>query len=281
METFFKFMDAQGASWWNVNVMCRTRDGQRGAPLAGRLGFRFAVHANRGVASFHRLESKLVARGRGRLGYDLMTRESPARAGRRVLLVDDLDGVNLEELARWWAGAVLAQETSRDNFQALVISPRFLPEPVAKRALRALAVQFYGDLAAAGLDQLHRLPGSKNWKPECIDAGGPFTTRLVFTRELRDADLAMRQIEELGFVPVSGSRARRVPVAPDRGQDNSSMAFCWTLRELRRGTSETYILEQLATRWLAHHDPQDWPRRTLENVKFALGWRSTRYASGE
>lgn len=272
---FFEFMSRNGASWWYCEAQPRKLNGERGAPIASKFGMRFAFNHSKILNAFEKLSSRLERLGKSRI--DLQTRESPSDNGARVILIDDVQGHQLDEVRAFWSGPMAIIETSPENFQALLISPRGLNSEEYLRASRFLAARFEGDLGACALGQLHRFPGSPNWKPSIVSDGRPFITRLVACYEGEEGFDLRAQLNEM----LSGSAAAqgRIHVAR-QSTDNSSAAFRWTLQQIKRGTTHDAILAGLQTRFLSHHDSKDWPARTLHNALHVLGIREARYSAG-
>jgi hypothetical protein len=273
MNQFFEWAGAVRIEWWFVEAQARTANGERGAPLGKAFGMAMAFHHSRASAAFAALERRIRAHRKRPPQLDLITRESPSRAGGRILLIDDLDGIAVDDLIQWWPGSVAVLETSPGNHQALVVSPTPLALNCQRRALGALVARFDGDPAAAHVGQPHRLPGSHNWKAECLDAGGPFLCRAVHYRVAKDlaasrATTCLAEIARTAQDPLA-DRGRVRPSVQQHGVDrsNSAKAFGWTCKALRDGVPEELILEGLSTVWLSHHDPGDWPSRTLRKAK--------------
>lgn len=285
-ERFFEFFERCEVGWWKIEALPRKVDGSRGAPIGARFGSKDAWPSRLAAANAFELYRCVVAAGRGRRGVDLVCCESPRRAGSRILLLDDLDGIQVDELLNWWSGPLVVLETSHNNHQALLVAPRPLARGDHLSALKALAKRFDGDSGACSSGQLHRFPGSLNFKVSCIDSGKPFRTLTV---EMRAAEIgaAAGQLDELLAVEqrvISASRSRKrtnAAMAQARQiKSNSEAAFAWTLEQLKAGVSHERILEELSTRWLAHHNPRDWPARTLHNALYVLGLVPSRYRSG-
>jgi hypothetical protein len=73
---------------------------------------------------------------------------------------------------------------------------------------------------------------------------------------------------------------KREPPAQAPGQDHSAKMFRWVLGQLQKGVHPdvvTLALREPAR--LSHHDPADWPRRTVHNALHYLGARPDRYSS--
>lgn len=275
---FFEFLAGQGVNWFFVDGQPRKLDKNRGAPIGAIFGFKKGVHVSKVLSGFEEFGRRCAREGKKQV--DLITRESPARAGARIVLADDLNRDQLDELRTWWPGPMIWLETSFENFQALVISPHPLQPDDQKRFADFLVAKLGADPGAATIARFHRFPGSPNYKN-----GEPFYCRLVaiFEGDGDDPEDIARAIEEALMNSERPAPTRRATVptkAPGKGQDNSAAACSWTMSQLRRGAAEEEILTGLGSpAWLAHHDPHDWPARTLHNSKFLLGWVPTRYTS--
>ena len=279
---FFEFFRGYGVFWWRVEIQSRRQDGSRGAPLGGRFGSKHPWHADRAAGAAAALEERVVGAGRRGGGLDLACAESAGpQALRRLVLVDDLDGCAIDELLHWWLGPVVTLETSSSNYQAIIVLDDARAADDHLSITRAMAARFGGDPGAVASGQLHRFPGSANHKFECIDAGGPFVCKLVSALRAAGDVCAQRQQQEQIFSEASTA----VPHAPTliktvistrpnsaraRDQSNSGQALSWCMRELRRGATKEQILKGLSTRWLSHHDPVDWPERTLRKATLFL-----------
>jgi RepB DNA-primase from phage plasmid len=283
-HAFFEFMGGQGVNWFFVEAQPRLKTGpkagKRGAPIGAKFGFQFACRHQDMVAGFKELSKRLAAGGKYRV--DLQTRESPGREGARVILVDDLGQDELGRLKGWWSGPIAALETSEDNHQALLISPVGLNDGELSTCQKGLVQMFSADAGAAGVRQLHRFPGSPNFKSAAVVNGQPFFCKLVYT--LVGETGGRKQIQELLSNPPSAApaRTRTRRAAADRrsidiGSDNSRKAWAWTLDQIRKGVGHQQILEGLKTKYLAHHSDSDWPKRTLHNALHFLGLVPTRY----
>lgn len=272
---FFEFMSRNGASWFFCEAQPRKRNGERGAPIATKFGMRFAFPQSKILNAFEQLSSRLERLGKSRV--DLQTRESPSKIGARVILIDDVASNQLDAIRAFWSGPLAIIETSPENYQVFIIAPRGLNSTEYLRAARFLADRFDGDLGACSPGQLHRFPGSPNWRPALVTAGRPFITRLVACYEAEEGFDLRDQLNEM----LSGSAAaqERIEVAL-RANDNSAAAFGWTIQQLKRGIAHDAILAGLQTRWLGHHDRDDWPSRTLHNALQVLGIREARYSAG-
>ena len=280
-EQFFEFMEVNGAAWWFCEAQPRKLNGERGAPIASKFGMRLAFNHARILNAFEQLSSRLERLGKSQI--DLQTRESPSKFGGfvRVLLIDDVVRYQLDEIRAFWPGPLSIIETSPENFQSFLISPRGLTADEYLKCAQFLASRFGGDLNAARPRQLHRFPGSPNWKPSIVSDGRPFITRLIACFEGEEGfDLADQLDEMLGGSAAAPARPRAVRQARPGVGDNSSAAFAWTLRQLDLGTPHDAILAGLQTRWLGHHDAKDWPARTLHNALHARGARTVRYSAG-
>lgn len=284
---FFDFLGQHGVEWFFIEAQCRKLDGQRGAPLGQFFGHKFATNFQKCPTAFANFIRRLERAGKKK--FDLQTRESPSRLGARLVLIDDLMEHSIKQLIHWWSGPMVVMETSPSNFQALLVSQKPLSTSEQFLLQKMLAVEFEGDKGATASGQLHRLPGSINFKNSALIDGRPFCCKLTLLREGEDCQLD--QLPELlnsertpASAPLNFTQPRRPPrVVGDAatGKDNSAAAFRWTVQQLKKGAKEETILIALSTNFLAHHDPWDWPKRTLQNAKFSLGMASNRYHAGD
>lgn len=278
---FFDFMASHGPAWWFCEAQPRKRNGERGAPVAGKFGMRFAFHHSKILSAFEQLNSRLERLGKSNI--DLQTRESPSKGGSRVILIDDISSDQIDSIRGFWPGPLAILETSPENYQSLLVSPRCLSPHEHLKAARYLAIRFNGDVGAVASGQLHRFPGSPNFKTSAVRNGHPFITRLVAIWDGEEGFNSESELSEMLSSALTAvnvpSRARAQPRAPHKpgGLDNSSAAFRWTLHQLDAGTSHELILAGLTTTWLGHHDAHDWPARTLANALYIRGERATRY----
>lgn len=285
-EKFFKFLGDHGVEWFFIEAQPRLKTGpktgQRGAPIGALFGSKWAVHHDKCAIAFTRLAARLAARGKQNV--DLQMRESAARVGARLLLIDDLLEHSVEDLQTWWSGPLVVMETSPHNFQALLVSPRGLTEIEKSKCQESLAKKFEGDPGATGSSQLHRFPGSPNFKESAKTSGCPFICRSLVQDDGEDegyeqlAELLNGKAIDRSSTLAWRAPARRGGVASGTG-DNSAQAFWWTIAQVKNGTSYDTILNRLATVYVAHHDPDDWSHRTLHNALYSLGILQNRYAS--
>lgn len=277
---FFEFLASAGVKFWLVRAQPRKIDGRRGAPLGARMGFEFGVPAARAAEAAAKLLAKLRDRDGGRRakrGVDMVVTESLHMRDRRelpgrVLLLDDLDGIQVDEALAWWRGAAATIETSVGNHQVLLVSPLPLERAALLDARRGVVKRFGGDAGAVGIGQLHRFPGSENWKPALLEAHGqPFVTRLAELRPAVDLKGAANQVRELlAAPPAAPALVRPAPQAPGGAGagDNSRQAFAWTCAQVRAGKDEDWLLEEL-WRLYGHsgHRREDWTQRTLRAAR--------------
>jgi hypothetical protein len=159
-----------------------------------------------------------------------------------ILLVDDLTLESSKELELWWPGAMALIETSQNNFQALLIASRSLTEGERLSAQRVLAQKFDGDTKAITGTQLHRYPGSMNYKQ-----GASWRTKLAFVRQAeRDVSNQLLQLLEIKRPPQTQIGGQK---SVNQKSDNSSEAFRWTLASLRRRVPEARIIEGLMSEY--------------------------------
>ncbi len=282
-DLFFEFFADHSVKWWNIDIQPRLSNGDRGGKLGAIFQSAFPWPSHRCSAAAAALEARVIAAGKGKRGLDGICSESPSAAGRRVVLIDDLDELTVDSVFEWWNGAGAAIQTSPGNFQVFLISPDGLGD---KHHLITsnLCRKFGGDPASTGSGQMHRYPGSKNYKLELIDAGlAPYVTQLHLLRT-GSAELASRQLgvmltSDSNTVPSGRPIARLRDRPKMKGADNSREAWAWTLENLVLRTPESEILLTLATRFIGHHSPHDWPQRTLENAKNFLAGNDRRFTS--
>jgi hypothetical protein len=285
--TFFDFLGQHGVEWFFIEAQSRKLDGQRGAPLGQFFGRKFATNFQKCPAGFATLIGRLQRVGKKK--FDLQTRESPSRLGARLVLIDDLMEHSIKQLIHWWSGPMVVMETSPSNFQALLVSQRPLPTSEQFLLQKMLAVKFEGDYGATGSGQLHRLPGSTNFKKSALIDGRPFCCKLTLLSEGEDCQVdQFSELLKSATAPPPAPHNLTQPCLPPRvvgdaatGKDNSAAAFRWTVQQLKKGAKEESILMALSTTYLAHHDPRDWPKRTLHNAKFSLGMAPNRYHAGD
>lgn len=287
-DRFFAFLKEHGIDWFFIDGQPRKLDGERGARIAAIFGFARAVHVNRVLAGLEEIGGRFERARKRRV--DLVTRESPPRTGSRLVLADDVcvsvsQADPLDDIRRWWAGPMVVIETSPENFQVLLVSPRPLSDAEHLCVARFIAERFESDRGAATGARFHRFPGSPNYKGKL---GDPFFCRLVALFYGDDEDATFSALEEAlnasaGEASVLAMPERRGGRANKQAQldaDSSAKAFGWVLRQLHAGISHDVILQGLLDpQRLRHHDPNDWPRRTLHNALHAMGQLSSRYRS--
>jgi hypothetical protein len=289
---FFQFFDDCEVKWWFVEGQPRLKTGKnigrRGAPIGAHFGFKFAVPAHRATAGFQKLCDSLLRKRKQ--SVDLQTRESPDRSdGARVILIDDLTDLESEKLMGWWRGPVWLMETSPKNYQALIVSPFGLDSATLSNYQRCLAIKFHGDLGAVGAGQLHRFPGSPNFKTQVLVDGMPFICKTVGFRHSIDVEAGSEQMKELLqnkdthtralHASAAASNKKKKQLAKETEEPNNSvLAWRWTVQNLRKGRSHQAILDGLRDRFLSRHDPTDWPGRTLHNALFWQGQVKAKYS---
>lgn len=279
---FFDFFETHGVSWFYVEGMPRKKCGDRGAPIGSRFGFKFAFHSSKVVDGFRRFDSTMKRKKKSKI--DLQTRESPNRRGSRIILLDDLQEHRIDDLMRWWTGPMAIIETSQMNFQALLVSPRFLKDHEVFQCQSAAVSKFETDVGASAVRQLHRFPGSPNFKSGAILNGQPFVCKTLCL--IDGEDDGTEQLNELLLSVVVRARknakttSKAVPKNRTSEDGNSERAMAWTLAQLRSGVDHQTILNGLSTVFISHHSLTDWPRRTLHNARHYLGMEPARYRAG-
>ncbi len=278
---FFDWLAENDVTRVRLAVQTRKKDGQRGAPLGfGRPGKPIAEGlpvatlqaADLAVSLLARLESPSI----GKTRLELVTAAAEdSRGGAKSILVDDLDADGVQRVAARWRGPGAILETSPSNFQAVLI----LSEPLGREDRKSITDQLVGlaggDKGAKGSQQLHRLPGSVNYKRSLP---APFVCRLVnfFTGTGEGVASAHRPVpvaRRASSTVVMPSNVR--PLRPLRWKSpaasDSEAAFRLAADMARSGASDDQIKAVLsAPEVLRGHDPDDWPKRTLERARLFL-----------
>lgn len=212
-----------------------------------------------------------------------------ADAAHRAIFVDDLKSSDLEKIPSSWARIIL--ETSPGNFQAIFRAPSALDAAGRKKAQRAFIAHFgAGDYRASSGEQIHRWPGSMNFKRD-----EPFETRLVeFIGDGEDLPAYLISAAEVApaeniEAPAAEKEARphihairRIPVLQRSASTNtgdttgSGLEFRWALVRLRRGIPRSQIIEEIANKALARGkrknrlDAEQYAALTVRNAELLL-----------
>lgn len=278
---FFEWLAQHGVTRVRLAAQTRKRDGQRGAPLGfGRPGKPIAEGLPVSVGQAADLAASLLARlqspsiGKARL--ELVTAAAEDTRGfSKSILVDDLNADGVRLLATKWRGPGAILETSPGNFQAVLI----LAQPLGRDDRKSITDQLVdltgGDKGAKGSQQFHRLPGSINYKPTLPD---PFVCRVVefFHGTGEGVSPVMRsQLLAQPITPVQVMPGSVRPLRPLRWKapagSQSEAAFRLAADMARSGASDDQILAALGSpEVLRGHDPNDWPKRTLERARSFL-----------
>jgi hypothetical protein len=210
------------------------------------------------------LIAKLLRDGKQKIDLQTSAQESTVGLS-RSLLIDDLDKNQLGNLKQIWRGPVAVLETSHGNYQAILIMDLERVRAERTNIQLALVERFDGDIGAISATQLHRFPGSINWK------GEPFACKLI---EIWDAIGPSNEGDFLvkTLTRDSPKQANRIFSNSEKtGVNMSAVAFGYTIQLLRKRVPDSQILAELGSpKWLRHHDKSDWPERTLHKAKLAF-----------
>lgn len=268
---FFEFLLKNGVSKFYLDAQARRKsDGKRGGMLSSLLKTG-GIYPRRGEsveAGLDSMSERLAGLNKRRL--DLSIRAAEDSQGRhQLLLADDLDEAGTAAVMHWWRGPSIVLETSPANFQVLLVSERLLDRAERHRAQQFFVSRFASDPGASAGVQPHRYPGAPNFKGSAIETGQPFFCRLTQLKEGSGNGLEALS-EALSYqhekVPVSQIVVPSRPLMDKNG--NSEMAWREARKLFREGRSDVEVLSMLTQKYLSHHDPVDWPARTLASVKF-------------
>lgn len=244
------------------------RAGQRGARLWKVMGGDPRTALGSATTALERLKTMEDYLGRAR-GKKRLEGVLHAVGDHPILLVDDLDHDQVAALTDWWAGPMLTIQTSPGNHQALLRATVVLTHDQRTTIQRALVVRFGGDVGAANGSQLHRYPGSMNFKN-----GGSWCTRLTSARSTGRGDAGV-QVEALlaQHHEQTGSRPAVTQNAGPATGDPSRAAFVHALVGLRRGVPTEQLVAHIAAVYNTsgkHTRGRDegigWARRTVNNA---------------
>lgn len=278
---FFDFLARNGVDRVRLAAQMRRKaDGQRGAPLgfgsaASRIGEGAPVPAAQAADLAQSLLARLTKMGKHDLELVTAAAEDPKNRTKSIL-VDDLNAEGVEAVQRIWNGLGAILETSPGNYQAILILPELLARAERKSITDQMVAMAGGDVGAKGAQQLHRFPGSVNYKRALAE---PFICRLVKffkaagpgIKAETPAPTQLRPAVSPTFGALRRVRALRPLNWKEPPRTTSEAAFRLAADMLRSGTSETYILAALsAPDVLRHHHPKDWPERTLARAKAFL-----------
>ncbi len=280
-RNFFDWLAQNDVTRVRLAVQTRKRDGQRGAPLGfGRPGKPIAEGLPVATLQAADLAASLLARlespSIGKTRLELVTAAAEDSQGfAKSILVDDLDADGIQWVAARWRGPGAVLETSPGNFQAVLI----LSEPLGREDRKSITDQLVdlagGDKGARGSQQLHRLPGSVNYKRSLPT---PFVCRLVnfFAGTGEGVSPAHRPVpvarrDSSAVVMPSNVRPLRPLRWKSPAASDSEAAFRLAAEMARSGASDDQVMAVLsAPEVLRGHDPDDWPKRTLERARLFL-----------
>lgn len=268
---FFEWLSFSGVTL-RVDYQVRLKSAdRRGAPLAMAITKKNWRHNARTALEGLFLLAKALGQPRAKSPGKTKLEGVVAGVGDHpILLVDDLTLESSKELELWWPGPMALIETSQCNFQALLISSRSLTAGERLSAQRALAQKFDGDTKAITGTQLHRYPGSMNYKQ-----GKSWRTKLAFVRQA-ERDVTNQLLELLEIKPTPQTQIGGQKSANQKS-DKSAEAFRWTLANLRLRVPEARIIEGLKSEYNPdgkHSRGGDhglaWAQRTLRAARLLI-----------
>lgn len=273
-KEFFDWLGRNGVpSVRMAGQMRKKKDDKRGAPMGfGKPGKLLAEGAPVQSASAANLAQALITRLAGfnkkRIELVVAAAENPLGLSKSILL-DDLDADGVREVKKIWQGPGAILETSTGNHQAILI----LAEPMNRADRKSITDQL---VAALGADdgakssvQLHRFPGSVNYKSELAE---PFTCRLVeFFIGKGEGVQLIKLVQAARHVCPGTVRPMRKLRWSFPTKSVSDEAFRLAADMLVSGASAEQVETVLgAPEWLRHHDGSDWPKRTREQAELFL-----------
>lgn len=288
-----KFFDwwSQFSEFSHFDFQSRKKDGVRGGLLStlvrGKGQSQIAVCTESTGAAMDRLKSDLVNKMRSQRvdRVEGVVRAAEVGGRHKTIFVDDLRIEMVDELKKFWCGPGAILETSLGNFQAILIASCTLDREQRSIVQKALCTRFDGDVnSAKNPVQLHRYPGSVNWK-----TGEPFETslhsllqevdeasaRLLTESLIKDGSILIdKQVNKAAPVAaVSGIFRRGLQVATgelagvqfNRTGDASNDAYRFAMASVRRGFDDAlieYYVEQQFNQ-LGKHQRFIWAKSTV------------------
>lgn len=265
---FFQFFeDFEIVTDFQPRLVRGPKAGQRGAPLWRAAGGDVSLATGSATTALDRLlrMETWLAHSRGKKRLEGVVRPI---GDHPFLLIDDLSHEQVNKLENWWYGSMMVIETSKSNHQAFLRAPGVLTHAERTSIQRQISSKFGGDLGAVNGSQLHRYPGSMNFKN-----GGSWCTKLTFDRyaETAGADQISKLEQEAG-APTTTPAIRPAAHQPV-GTDPSRQAFGYACREIKRGADHEWIAAQIADLFnqndkhtVGRDGGLGWGRRTVKNA---------------
>lgn len=308
LRQFFDFFENYDVRFWLIDAFPRKKGGDRGAPVLAHFenfNPQIAVYGARRATSYiNRVHRFMLSCGKM---ADIHTRESPEIGlYHRTIMLDDLDFNSLEALNKDYPGPLAAIETSPENYQAILIAPRFpmddtptkfrgLLRPEVLEIQRGLARKYGGDTGAIAAGQFHRFSESPNYKKVCLNGEKPFYSKTTILRQqIGTAEGAVEFLKNAMKTELSGNAIHVInhvkseqtpgptqkPINTPIGRDTSSSgeAFRYALRCLRNLVPPARVTTEVQSRWGSGRSP-DWAERTVHNAQHLLGMKPQRYIS--
>jgi RepB DNA-primase from phage plasmid len=173
------------------------RSGSRTGPHKNRHSYSSAANANSSMRKYARYAFTANTEASFRI-------DGPFNP---LLLVDDLSAEALDHLPSSYA----ILETSPGNFQASIMSPRVLTPQEYLVAQDGLLLSLGGDEGAKGFQQLRRMPGSVNRKPELVETFVTKVHKVSANKTISDEEL--NDLIRLGN-SVRAANEQVIPVGP-------------------------------------------------------------------
>lgn len=306
-EFFDRYCDHPKGQFWIITAHPRKEDWTRGGdilPSLKNVRFDIPIGSAEGMTTYvRRIHGYMLALSKS---VDLHIKESP-EIGQyyRMIFIDDLELYFLEQLAENYPGPIAAIETSRSNYQAMLIAPRF---PIDETRTRfrgllkeeVLAIQqhlsrtYKGDTRSVAANQPRRFAQSPNYK-NCKDGEKPFYAQIAMLRPetgthteaerflmeaLKNTNVAVESVKPTQPRPGRPAAAKPAVTVTAMGRDEteSGEAFRHALRRLRRGVTPAKVETEVSTKW-GKGRAADWPKRTVWNAMWTAGIVTDRYTS--
>ncbi len=167
-EQFALMHKGLGADAYTVQVRDPVSD--TGGMVGKRMGFEEVVNragrliplipADRVVDTIIKTEKKVT----GEEKWSPIIR--PISSTKTYILVDDLDNEKLQALKTKGFKPALVQETSPQNYQAIIVIPKINDRKIANAVATQIKTELGGDAACNGADHTMRAAGFENAKPK-------------------------------------------------------------------------------------------------------------------